>query len=134
MFGPGRRCLAGDLEFFDVELAVAVGADVFDLRTAQLQHISPGTGFNRHAKAAETGAAAVALVPNGQVEKPERELKPYACKECVEQIEAEFAHRQMEELGVWREEEIQKPQRQGGAESGAGELQQQETPIPQMML
>src|SRR5207244_1659972 len=57
---PLRVLRAGDLEFGHIQAAVAVGADILDLRASKLEHAAPGPRFNRHAQAAQAGPAAVA--------------------------------------------------------------------------
>src|ERR1019366_9197953 len=125
LFGPLGRGFAGELQLFDVQLAVAVRADIFHLGPAQLQDVTPRARFDRHAETPQTRAAAITLIPDREVKEAERKLEPDARKECVEQIETELAHREVEKFRVRSPEEVQEPERKAGSESGCGKLQQQ---------
>src|SRR5579863_78745 len=73
---PGRILHACDLELRDVELAVSVNTDVLHFGTAELQHLTPGASFDRHAEAAQADAAAITLVEDGEIEEAGEEKEP----------------------------------------------------------
>src|SRR5450755_1471736 len=60
---------AGDLQFRKLQGAVAIRAYVFDARPAQKQHAAPRSGLDRHAHAPQANPAAVALIPDAEVQQ-----------------------------------------------------------------
>src|SRR5262245_8647681 len=58
---------------------MAVGADILDFRTAELEHTSPGSGFNGHPQTPQADSTAEALIPNGGVQHSagEQETQPH---------------------------------------------------------
>src|SRR5579863_9075600 len=129
VFSPFGRDFAGELELFDVELAVAIGANVFDTGAAELEHVAPAARLDGHAEAAEAGAAAIALVPEGEVEEAVGEEKPDSGEGGVGKVPAKLVLVEVEQRGDRGPEEIQEPEGGGGAEGRSGELQQQEAPV-----
>src|SRR6267154_683843 len=52
--GPGGILRSRYLHFSHIQPSMAIGADVLDLRAAELQRATPGAGPDRHAQAAQT--------------------------------------------------------------------------------
>src|SRR5690349_20426186 len=69
MFGPIDRFLPGDLQFGHFQCAMAVRADVFSVRTADLQHPRPRSAADRHAQAPQTRPATISLIENSKVKE-----------------------------------------------------------------
>src|ERR1035441_6828926 len=114
---------------------MSVDADVFGARLADEQHVRPGAGGYGHAQAAETGAAAVALIPNHQIDKAHAKRKEDHHGDGVAKIVRERRKLVRLEFGVPLEmDAVRKAKRDckpGGPDqqSGARQLGQQIAPI-----
>src|SRR5580698_850714 len=73
---PFRILQTGDLQLGDVQRAVAVYADVLRARPSEQQHAAPRSGLDRHAQAPQTNPAAVALVPDANVQQAAGQQEP----------------------------------------------------------
>ena len=96
MLSPRGCHRSRNLDFLDVQFAVSVRANIFNLGTPELQHVSPRARFNRHAKPPQAGAATVTLVADGEIEKPERELEPDPHQGGIEKVETELVPGEVE--------------------------------------
>src|SRR5271166_3294518 len=67
---PIRR-LGSEVNFGYFERAVAVQANVLRARLANQEHVRPGAGGYWHAQTAQTGAAAIALIPDDEMQHAE---------------------------------------------------------------
>ena len=65
---------------------MAVGADVLDLRAAQLQRTAPGAGTDRHTQTAQADAAAVTLIPERRVHHAARKQEQQSHHQGIAQI------------------------------------------------
>ena len=134
MLGPAGRNRSGDLKLLNIECAMAEGAYILHFRSAELQHVGPGTGLDGHQEPAETGSAAVSLVPKREVENAAGEQEPNARERRVSQIETKLVAVQVEEGRVGRPEKVQEPEDACGTQGGAGQFEQQEPPVQGVSL
>src|ERR1700728_1689178 len=67
---------AADLQLGDVQGAVAIRADILDLRPSEQQHAAPRPRLDRHAQTPETDPAAVTLVPDANVQDTAGQQEP----------------------------------------------------------
>src|ERR1700677_1126336 len=95
---------AGDLQLCDVEGAMAVRAYVLDARPSQQKHAAPRARLDRHAQTPQTDPAAVALVPDTNVQKTAGQQEPQPRHERVKQIVSEARRSVIVELGRPRPE------------------------------
>ena len=79
---------------------MTVPADVLHFGLAEAQHRTPGTDFNGHHHFAEAGAAAIFLVPDGDVEEPVGEQEPDQHQRSVAQLHPELPRVEVERRRV----------------------------------
>src|ERR1700761_4743517 len=103
---------------------MAIRANVLDLWTPELEHVRPGSGFDRHPQTPEARAAAVTLVPYRQVKESVGKQEPYADESRVRQIEEKSIGIEMEQRRVWTPEEIEEPKAARRQHSGASQFQE----------
>ena len=134
MLGPGGRDCSGDLKLFHIQFCRARKGKCIRSADAPVAACSPRILFPLACKAAAGKFGSGSAGPGWRGKRPERELEPDADKGSIEKIEGKPPPSEVEEAGMRGPEQVQEPERESGAESRRGELQQKKTPIAHMMI
>ena len=121
--------LSGDVGDGLVEGAVAIGADEGLARRGEESGAAPASAFDRHPKAAETGAATGALVPDDQDQQANGKQPEEEDGDGPGQVVGEPGETGVEKDFGFREEGFDEEPEEAQNRSGGQELGEEEAPV-----